>query len=105
MSDYDFTEQWTVDLWRKALRAAEDAAFNNARAVLQLIDELDQLAAELERRPPSKWEDANRARLDAARLRGIEARALHAQGQTVAQIMARLGKSRRTVEGYLKQDG
>ena len=78
------------------------------RRFAALIAEVRTIRAgsEPEPEPPARpWTTANRARSAAARERATEARALHADHWTVDQIMAKQGKTRRTVEGYLKEGG
>lgn len=98
----DFTDSWTSETWRKALRAAEDANFENVKTILRCLDEIERLATELER----PWGNANRRRSAAAQGRRAQARVLGAPplNWTVAQIMAQVKRSRRTVEGYLADD-
>jgi hypothetical protein len=82
-------------------RRGEDIVFSSQRTILRLLNEIDQLVEELERRPAKKWEDANRRRAAIARGKATQARALRGQGQTIAQIAAALHRCRKTVEGYL----
>jgi hypothetical protein len=87
-----------AELARQAEAAGEifDALAVNARHIVLLVGEIERMQG----RTP--WGSANEKRSAVRETKKIEARALHAAGWTIPQIMAKLGRSRRSVESYLR---
>jgi hypothetical protein len=93
----DFTDSWTPETWRKALRASEDIIFKNVITITRLIAEIERLSAMVPntakatgRRSVLSQEKANLARL------------MREQGMTVPKIAEAIDRTPRHTQRLLK---
>lgn len=97
MSDEpDFTDSWSPELLKKALKTAEDAAFGNLAAALKMRDALAQAKADR----TSKATDSNRAKGDTNE---AKAKRMRAEGKSVAVIARDLHLTQRWISRLLKR--
>ncbi len=104
MTDSDFTDSWSPDLWRKALRSCEDSAATSLRTILELdavMAELVEVLEAAQQRLPTH--EANRARAAIANSRAERARRLKANGMTVGAIAKKLDVTSRHVNRLLNR--
>jgi hypothetical protein len=99
VSDDDFTDAWTPEMWRKALRAAEDALATQNASVLKFTHEADRIIDELWllARSGRGVTASNRARKEVADARHAEWQRLRDQGLSAATVAMREGVKPETV--------
>jgi hypothetical protein len=84
-------------------RRDEDVIWRQGLTIERLNGYIERLVDEVERwQPRGSWVSATEKRSAIAAAKRIEARSLRAGGWSVPRICRRIGRTQRTVEGYLR---